>query len=167
MRIRLVFATLVLASILFPAADAAAQTSAVLCDPHTTGFTGSCVDYGCTTSGESTMDGNKQNLVACLDNGSGILVWKAMTAGGKSCYTDYGLPAGLPVGSSCVVSGFTVKGSQGIWGYCFIHETTAPAKYWATYRPPGGGGGTCDDGLVWGVHLGTANMGEAYLCCQN
>ncbi len=39
----------------------------------------------CTEIGKTLMDENKQNLVACLNNGYGILKWKATTDSDVSC----------------------------------------------------------------------------------
>ena len=164
MRTHLLLAALVLVSLSFPAFGAGAPISTIICNPHTSGFTGTCVGYGCTTSGETTMDGNRQNLVACLENESGALIWKAMTSGaGGSCYTDYSLAPNRPVGSSCMVSGFTVKGSVGWWGVTYGDYHLGGGV--GSWNPPGG---PLPPAWVGGAYSWSgANIAEAYLCCQN
>ena len=84
-------------------------------------------------------------------NGS---AWVA-SSGGTS-YVDYSMPAGRSVGSACSISGFTIKGDLGSWGYCY-----GPGYFGGIasfFRPPGGG---CPSG--WG---GCADVGEAYVCSQ-
>jgi len=83
-------------------------------------------------------------------NGS---AWVA-SGGGGGCYVDYGLASGLPNGSACTVSGFTVKGSAGNWGNCYIWFGNPTGL--AHFRPPGGGCGG------WP----SSNNGDAYVCCQ-
>jgi len=76
--------------------------------------------------------------------------WVA-SSGGAS-YVDYSMPAGRSVGSACSISGFTIKGDLGSWGYCY-----KPASAYYFFRPPGGG---CPCG--WSSN----NVGEAYVCSQ-
>jgi hypothetical protein len=170
MRTRLVLAVLALMSFLLPSQPAFAllsdQTALTICNPAPGGTP--CLGSECTQLGVTTMDSDQKNLVACLKNDAGALVWKAMSGGsGGACYTDYSLAPGLPVGSPCTVSGFTVKGFLGDWGYCIA---AAGNFYAGGMRPPGAGGtspipgpGKCSGGFV---NYGTIN-GLAYLCCQN
>lgn len=81
--------------------------------------------------------------------------WVATGGGGGASYTDYSLPAGRAVGSACSVSGFTVKGSLGTWGYCRYYASDTDNT--AYLRPPGG---ACASGWI------LKTVGEAYLCGQ-
>jgi len=45
----------------------------------------------CTALGLSTMADDQQNIVACLKDGSGNLVWKAMNSGGSNEINSGGL----------------------------------------------------------------------------
>jgi hypothetical protein len=83
----------------------------------------------------------------------------AVAAGGGACYTDYSLATGLSVGSSCTITGFTIKGSLGNWGYCSNSDLYAPGSF-AIFRPPGGGCNFAPGSTKSG------DNGEAYLCCQ-
>jgi hypothetical protein len=85
----------------------------------------------------------------------------AVASGGGGCYVDYSLDTNLAsslpskhlaVGSPCKVSGFTVKGSAGVWGRCSTGDR-------AHYLPPGG---VCTNYGGFGI----SEMGEAYLCCM-
>lgn len=115
----------------------------------------------CGTLGASHMSADHSGLVVCgrttgdfAENcGDGGCTWKSMSGGGGSCYTDSALATGLPVGSPCKISGFTIKGSEGIWGTCCdgYGMTTCVS------RPAGGGCGT----------IRSYDFGESYLCCQN
>jgi len=49
------------------------------CSPRDLPETGSCLGLECSTLGASTMDANKQNIVVCLRNSSGDLMWKNMS----------------------------------------------------------------------------------------
>ncbi len=71
--------------------------------------------------------------------------------GGGGCYVEYGLPTAQPVGAACTVSGFTVRGSAGGWGYCRDGGGNI-----AHFRPPHG---SCNALL-------NVTIGEAYVCCQ-
>jgi len=81
-------------------------------------------------------------------NGS---AWVASGGGGAS-YVDYSMAAGKSVGSACSVSGFTIKGDLGSWGYCGFGAGSN-----SFFRPPGSG---CPFGGPSG------SMGEAYVCSQ-
>jgi len=39
-------------------------------------------DNTCQPPGVTTMDGNRQNIIACLDDGTGTFRWKAMSSSG-------------------------------------------------------------------------------------
>ena len=75
--------------------------------------------------------------------------WQTL-GGGGGCYVDYGLAPGTSVGSPCTVPGFTVKGSAGSWGYCYVGDLSH-------FYPPGG---RCYSG--WFRH----SIGQAYVCCR-
>ena len=91
---------------------------------------------------------------------NGFGSWQAQAAGGGGggCYVDYSLAKGLPVGSPCKVSGFTIKGSAGLFGFCGGYSYCGWECTYLTYFSPAGGG--C---AAWGS-LRVA--GEAYVCCQ-
>ena len=160
MRVRLVLTVLALMGISFLAPAAVAS--------------GIRLNAVCDTLGASAMNDDHTAILLCAfpalnpatncGSPSGC-VWKPMSSGG-ACYTDYSLPESAPVGSSCSVSGFTVKCYLGDWGYCF---SAAGNFYAGGLRPPGAGGSgppgasKCAGGMV---DYGTIN-GLAYLCCQN
>ncbi|MDD5586307.1 MAG: hypothetical protein PHY92_05040 [Alphaproteobacteria bacterium] len=67
-----------------------ASAASAVCNPRST--PGGCinaVDKSCGQLGETTMDGDQKNLIACLNNESGIPVWKAMTAGNAGAKAGY------------------------------------------------------------------------------
>jgi len=160
MRTRLVLAVLALMGISFLAPAASAFGPVVL-------------NAGCPDLGATTMADDRTAILLCTfpapspgatncGSPSGC-VWKPISGSGGSCYTDYALPPGSPVGSSCRISGFTIKGSLGSWGYCGSRDYIGST----TLHPPGG---ACIGGLWNGTDVGTwfsMNVTEAYLCCQN
>ena len=154
MRVRLVLAALALLSFSFlaPAAMASGVTLNAVCD----------------TLGASAMNDDHTAILLCAFPASNPAtncgspsgcVWKPMSGGGGSCYTDSALAPGLPVGSPCMVGGFTVKGSLGMWGYTCYHSSFG---YRCHFRPAGGG--VC---TLCGDLNDNQSIGEAYLCCQN
>lgn len=77
MPIRLSFTSLVLSLV----ALLAAVPALALCEPRTTAQT-SCFagpDKTCRTQGETTIDKDAKNILACLRNDGGGLEWKTMT----------------------------------------------------------------------------------------
>ena len=95
MRTRLFLAAIALMSFLLPASAAFAAGLPTDCDPHDPKNKGySCLTLcsggpcTCTQPGETTMDGDIGNLIACLQkdpqNGDASLVWKAMTMSGDT-----------------------------------------------------------------------------------
>jgi len=98
MRYLLSFAVLLLAF--------SSSTALAVCNPATTP-TGclNAADKSCSLLGQTTMDGDEKNLIACLRNNSGHLEWKAMTTSSNtiSCSPGTGEP------------GFWVFGNGGLW----------------------------------------------------
>jgi len=97
------------------------------------------------------------NPQGTLDVNGDILADSGIVLGGvkktswpsEGCYVDYSLSKDTAVGSSCKVSGFTVKGSAGDWGACYNGSDFF-------FLPPGGG---C---RRWNADA----FAEAFVCCQ-
>jgi hypothetical protein len=84
----------------------------------------------------------------------------AVASGKEGCYVDYNLAEGLSAGASCTVSGFTVKGSAGSWGFCEKGDGIGDNKNTrAFFCPPGNG--LCSRASGWSQNT----LGEAYVCC--
>jgi len=107
--------------------------------------TGNPTSWPAGTTGQFSYSSTQDSLYHY--NGSS---WVA-SSGGTS-YVDYSMPAGRSVGSACSISGFTIKGDLGSWGYCSDNYS-----YSYFFRPPGGG---CASG--WG----SRDVGGAYVCSQ-
>lgn len=66
-----------------------AQAHAASCVP-TQGTT--CMNKPCDGLGTSTLDGDSKNIIVCLKNDSGALIWKSSTSGGTSCTVQVDTP---------------------------------------------------------------------------
>mgnify|MGYP001492371624 CR=1 FL=1 len=78
------FAFLLFAACVFCGQSSSAFATA--CDP--TSSPTPCVKKECAKVGVTTMDNDQKNIIACLKNDSGALVWKS-NSGGESCLIPY------------------------------------------------------------------------------
>lgn len=81
MRIRLFFVSLIFSVAVLLAATPTWAAATPPCAPNTDSNPTKnkvCLGQPCTTHGSTTMDGNGENIIACLKDVSGSLVWKAM-----------------------------------------------------------------------------------------
>lgn len=67
------------------------------CTPKSTTPVKVCMNEACNKLGLTTMDGDQQNIIACLKNSSGNSVWKSTSGGGtvkglKLYSTVYSVP---------------------------------------------------------------------------
>jgi hypothetical protein len=127
----------------------------------------------CGTLGASHMSADHSGLVVCGRTAGdyaetcadGGCTWKAMSGGG-SCYTSYKTGC---INDACCISGFTNKGSLGLWGVCTSPGNWASGGSRAAFLPP--------DGVCPGPEVMTSAptqpwvpilpLNEAHLCCQN
>lgn len=48
-----------------------------------------CLNQTCDTMGETVIDGDQKNILACLKNDSGEMVWKSTSSGGSGGTGDW------------------------------------------------------------------------------
>ncbi len=103
-----------------------------------------CVGQSCEVPGQTVMDFDKRNLIACLCDGAcqgGNFKWKAMTASGKTCPAGQvmtGFAGGLPVCSAIVYTAFSCPTGEVLTGIGNGQVRCGP--------PPASCGGWCCPG---------------------
>jgi hypothetical protein len=112
------------------------EAQAATCDPNNPVGT-VCLELPCATLGSTKLDGDSKNILACLKNNSGGLVWKSMSAGGP--------PPGLIYQAGMYTTGGGCVGTNGcrwpnpLTGGCSCPSGYTPHQFWEFQSPSGNG----------------------------